>query len=190
MNMDCGVFGGWPYLAYQYVQGVGGIESDFAYPYCSGDGKCFPCAAPGYNVTRCGQPPEYCNKTQSCGDKLNSNDFVSGLRVSSWVAVAKNERVMQAELVSRGPLSVVFDASMLQFYHSGVWDPWVCSRTSLDHAVLLVGYGTEKTLLSEKPYWLVKNSWGENWGEKGYFRILRGKNKCGIAEQVTSAVLE
>jgi C1A family cysteine protease len=97
---------------------------------------------------------------------------------------------MQAELVSRGPLSVVFDASMLQFYHSGVWDPWVCSRTSLDHAVLLVGYGTEKTLLSEKPYWLVKNSWGENWGEKGYFRILRGKNKCGIAEQVTSAILE
>ena len=44
---------------------------------------------------------------------------------------------MQAELVKRGPLSVVFDASMLQFYHSGVWDPWVCSKTSLDHGVFV-----------------------------------------------------
>ena len=67
MNMDCGVFGGWPYLAYQYVKRVvccttrltpvsflfpippfqGGIDSDYAFPYCSGDGKCFPCVAPG-----------------------------------------------------------------------------------------------------------------------------------------------
>ena len=52
-----------------------------------------------------------------------------------WI---QNETVMQAELVSRGPLSVVFDASMLQFYHSGVWDPWVCSRTSLDHGGCLL----------------------------------------------------
>ena len=42
---------------------------------------------------------------------------------------------MQAELVSRGPLSVLLDAEFLQFYHSGVWDPWFCDSSDLDHGV-------------------------------------------------------
>ena len=56
-------------------------------------------------------------------------------------------------------------------------------------AVLLVGYGEKKGLFETKPYWLIKNSWGTKWGEKGYFRMIRGKGKCGINRQVTSAVL-
>lgn len=189
LNQDCGVFGGWPYLAYQYVMKTGGIEPETDYLYCSGYGNCYPCVPPGYNTTRCGPAPEYCNKTQGCDTKLNPSDFVPGLKVTSWVAVEKNEVAMQAELVLRGPLSILIDASGLQFYHSGVWDPWTCSDTDLDHAILLVGYGTHKSLFSTKPYWLIKNSWGQRWGEDGYFRMIRGKAKCGISEQVTSAVL-
>ncbi len=57
-------------------------------------------------------------------------------------------------------------------------------------AVLLVGYGTHQGIFESKPYWLVKNSWGERWGQKGYFMMVRGKGKCGINEQATSAILE
>lgn len=49
--------------------------------------------------------------------------------------------------------------------------------TSIDHAVLLVGYGTDKTLFGSTDYWLVKNSWSATWGLKGYFKLLRDMKK-------------
>jgi C1A family cysteine protease len=67
---------------------------------------------------------------------------------------------------------------MFNSYTGGVMKVSGCPKSSSNHAVVIVGYGVDaKTGLQ---YWKVRNSWGINWGEQGYFRIQRGVNMCGI----------
>lgn len=72
------------------------------------------------------------------------------------------------------------DAEWWQFYGKGVFD--LFCGTSLDHGVTLTGYGDD----SGKLFWSIKNSWGPDWGEAGYIRILRTESAksigfCGVA---------
>lgn len=182
----CGVYGGWPYLVFDYIKSAGGIEYEADYAYCSGLNKpCFPCGPPGYNASECGPAIPYCLLKDSCQAKMDPTKFVKDLKVVDWKQTSENETEIAKELMRTGPLSVALDATMLQFYHRGIFDPLLGCSGRLNHAVLMVGFGVEKS----KPYWLIKNSWGEKWGEDGYFRILRNKGMCGINTQVTSAIL-
>jgi len=113
--------------------------------------------------------------------------------ISDWMQISEDENVIADALVSVGPLSALLDATQLQFYDSGVWTGKIegspaassCRQDSYDHAVLIVGYGSD----NGSDYWTVKNSWSEDWGENGYFRIARGVEACGINGEVTSAIV-
>jgi len=111
-----------------------------------------------------------------------------GATISSWKFLPTDETQLAAAVATDGPVAVAINADLLQFYGKGIikTDSDECDPDALDHGVLIVGYGTE----AGTDFWLVKNSWGTSWGEKGYFRIQRGNNACGIASVPSSAYVQ
>ena len=111
------------------------------------------------------------------------------VKVTGWKSAgSKNEETIRKMLVSTGPLSVAVNADNMQNYQGGIIDDSeaICPSANINHAIVLVGYGED----NGQKYWIAKNSWGENWGEKGYLRIARGKGTCGINQFVVSAQIE
>lgn len=88
---------------------------------------------------------------------------------------------MAAQLHKYGPMSISVDASAWQYYRGGVLRASACGRR-LDHAVQLVGFNVGHG------YWIVRNSWGERWGEHGFIRLQFGHNTCGMSDYGTLAV--
>ena len=109
------------------------------------------------------------------------------LKMTSYKDVTSGSESALMTATNIGPVSVAIEAdqSSFQFYSGGVMDG-PCGD-QLDHGVLVVGYGTDSSV--NKPYWTVKNSWGAQWGEQGYIRLVRGINQCGLANQASYPII-
>jgi cathepsin L len=86
----------------------------------------------------------------------------------------KNEDILAKAVAHIGPIAVSLNAALktFQLYSTGIYDDVQCDNSKVNHAMLLIGY--------TKDYWILKNWWG-GWGEKGYMRLKRGNNQCGIS---------
>lgn len=139
--------------AFQYIKENKGIDTEDSYPYKA-------------------------KMQRKCGFKRNN----VGAEDTGFVDLKEgDEDALKVAVATQGPVSVAIDAGhrSFQMYKSGVYNEKECSSQSLDHGVLVVGYGTDP---DHGDYWIVKNSWGTNWGEEGYIRMTRNKNnQCGIA---------
>nr|GME00674.1 cysteine proteinase 15A-like [Ipomoea batatas] len=169
---DAGCNGGLMTTAYEYVLQSGGLEKEKDYPYTGRDGTC----------------------------KFDKSKIAAA--VANFSVVSLDEDQIAANLVKHGPLSepnpwfsfplpiaVGINSIFMQTYIGGVSCPYICSKKNLDHGVLIVGYGAAgyaPIRFKDKPYWIIKNSWGENWGEEGYYKICRGNNICGVDSMVSS----
>jgi len=139
--------------AMDYIEKVGGIASEADYPYTAKDGECT------YDSSRAVVKTTGAPTTVTLGDEV----------------------ALKEALYTFGPVAIAFQVfGTFSSYHGGIYSSVFCSNKPEDgnHAVLLVGYGSDEF---SNDYWLVKNSWGADWGESGYFRIARGSNMCGIA---------
>ena len=157
---DSGCNGGLMEYAFTYIGEVGGIMKEEDYPYTGVQGDC----------------------------KADPSKFID-MTITGYNALCDfsecDEGDMKDFLYETGPLSVALNADPLMWYESGIIDDDSCDPSALDHGVTLVGYGTDGGV----DYWLVKNSWGEGWGESGYFRMVRGKGMCGINTYVITATV-
>ena len=113
------------------------------------------------------------NQCQQC-DKV--------VTITNYTDVKQNDEHVLEKAVMINPVSVAIQANIqsFQLYKSGIYNDFNCGQ-ELDHGVLLVGFGKE----NGQKYWIVKNSWGSNWGDNGYIKILKDINDsrglCGIA---------
>lgn len=156
-NQGCN--GGLMNNAFQYIKDNRGIDKEQYYPYKGKTGrKCL-----------------YKNATEDIGaTDTGYVDLPEG-----------DEEQLKIAVATQGPISVAIDAGhrSFQLYTHGVYYEKDCNPEDLDHGVLVVGYGTDA---EQGDYWLVKNSWGEHWGEKGYIRMSRNRqNHCGIASKAS-----
>uniref|UniRef100_A0A804U8M3 Peptidase C1A papain C-terminal domain-containing protein n=1 Tax=Zea mays TaxID=4577 RepID=A0A804U8M3_MAIZE len=120
-------------------------------------------------------------------DALQSSPRLVALkerRITNFGVVSVDESQNVAILIKHGPLAIGINAAYMQTYIEGMPCPYICGR-HLDHVVLLVGYGAAGFApihLKDKPYWIIKNSWGMNWRENEYYKI------CRVPTFATSAV--
>lgn len=126
---------------------LGGLSSEWQYPYISYWGTNYQC-------------------------QLNGSNSISLVaKVSNYKVLPSNElQPVMAALATVGPLAVNVDASAWSEYESGVFDSCNQTHPDIDHVVQLVGYGTDQ---NAGDYWIVRNSWSPLWGENGYIRLRR-----------------
>jgi len=106
-------------------------------------------------------------------------------KIANWTALTTDQTQIMTYLANNGPLAITMNADLLFSYTGGVitGDPSTCPNSGSDHAILLVGYDQTQV------FWIVKNSWGTDWGESGYFRIEYDNGLCGINSCVTNACI-
>jgi len=123
-------------------------------------------------------------KYKAKDDTCEENATPSGVLATGVADVAKDVDSIKQALV-QGVLGITIHVSdSFQSYSEGVYTGDDCGQEHINHAVGLVGYGTDSD--SGKNYWIVKNSWGERWGENGYIRMLSGSNICQVESGAVS----
>jgi cathepsin L len=156
-----GCRGGIDYKVFDYVKANRGISTDRDYPFKGKDGECQK------HVQRSPIDVEGYGIVSSLGD---------------------HETVKKA-LISKGPLMISLDFNHESFmrYSRGIFYDDDCVDRDLRHAALLVGYGVEKG----EEFWIVKNSFGESWGEKGFIRMsMHGGSNCGVSSYPIFPILK
>ncbi|KAG8089345.1 hypothetical protein GUJ93_ZPchr0011g28496 [Zizania palustris] len=169
-----GCDGGYPIMAWRYFV-RNGVVTNECDPYFDQTGCQHPGCEPAYPTPVCEKKCKA--KDQSWREKKHFS--VNAYRVSS------DPHDIMAEIYQNGPAEVAFTVyEDFAHYRSGVYKH-ITGGMMGGHAVKLIGWGTTD---AGEDYWLLANQWNTGWGDDGYFKIARGRNECGVEEDVVAGV--
>ena len=127
-------------------------------------------------------------QTPKCRKQCRDGEDWSSAKTygASSYHLSKDVASIQSEIMRHGPVEASFSVyADFPSYKSGVYHH-VTGDFLGAHAVKIVGWGVE----NGAPYWLVANSWRVEWGDAGFFKILRGSNECGIEGNIVAGLPE
>jgi len=125
--------------------------------------------------------PKCSKKCESSYSKAYNDDKFYG---STSYSVSSNPTKIMQEIMTNGPVEGAFTVyADFPSYKSGVYQHESGGELG-GHAIRILGWGEE----NGTPYWLVANSWNSDWGDKGYFKILRGQDECGIESSIAAGM--
>jgi len=171
-----GCQGGYPLMAWLYWTEDGLVTGG---DYGSNEG-CFPYQLQpcdhhvNGSLPPCGdiEPTPRCNTTCENGAAWKSDKHFG----TTFYGVVPSVAAIQTEIMTNGPVEASFSVyEDFLAYRSGVYEHLTGDYLG-GHAIKILGWGEE----NNTPYWLVANSWNTDWGDQGYFKILRGKDECNI----------
>jgi len=185
--------GGYHTSTYEFIQQTGYVPYDTCTPYmaCSAEsteGFCDKIDTTCTAMNTC----KTCDTFGGLGGKCVALEFFPNATVAEYGLVDYDEddkvgtvhRIM-AEIYARGPVAATINAEPIVKYTGGVFnDEGYSDQTN--HIVSIVGWGTDNETGTK--HWIVRNSWGQYWGEMGYMRLEMGKNLLGIEGEIAFAV--
>lgn len=191
-----GCNGGWPLQAWKYFKHHGVVTGGL---YGDTKSGCLP-----YEIEPCEHhtkgPRKACDgeegHTPKCEKKCTSESGLDWKKDKHYSVSAytleNNEEAIRRELMEHGPLEVaitVYEDFMA--YTGGIYHHVEGSALG-GHAIRLVGWGEEVVDgdTEPTPYWVLANSWNTDWGENGFFRMLRGSNECGVEGEAVGGIAE
>jgi len=155
-----------------------GVVMESCAPYNDSIPTCPPAQEPCLNFVNTPQCKKTCKNGGSCS---SSKHFAK-----SAYSIQQNVADIQQEIMTNGPVEAAFDVYKdFLAYKSGVYKH-VSGDYLGGHAVKIIGWGVDSS--TNQPYWTIANSWTTTWGADGYFLMLRGKNECGIEDDIVAGL--
>jgi len=139
-----------------------------------------PAEAMSWIIQQGGQDSESCYPYTAQDGTCASAQCTPVNKISSTTSISQSESAIYTALQT-SPLSICCDASAWQNYQGGILTASQCGD-NVDHAIQLTGYSS-----SQGGYWIVRNSWGSDWGVNGFIWLQYGQNTCDITSEVTAA---
>jgi hypothetical protein len=163
---DTGCSGGDPTYGYRFVQKNGGLATARSYPY----------------------DPKQTDDTDKCKEVKAAGGLVDGFDYATHPCTTgyctrQDEDTLLKNVAASGAPSICIDASAFDDYVKGVMTEASCSSAAAkqDHCVQLVGFNKS----ADPAYWIVRNTWDDDWGVGGYVYFKMGDNTCGVANEAT-----